>query len=109
MGSGITMRRAPHEWPACWLRATFPVVLGLGGLAGCALLTEVATPELGPSLDSVRQEVAQLADRNGAAGRLVPRGWRTGSGPAMPSSCSSMPPLRSSASGCRCWRKTRPS
>jgi hypothetical protein len=60
MRSGITGRRAPHEWPACWLRATFPVVLGLGGLAGCALLTEVAPPELGQSLDGVRQEVAQL-------------------------------------------------
>jgi len=36
------------------------VVLGLGGLAGCALPTEVATPKLGQSLDNVRQEVAQL-------------------------------------------------
>ena len=70
MGSGITMRRAPHEWPACWLRATFPVVLGLGGLAGCALLTEVATPELGPSLDSVRQEVAQLRTETAQLGAL---------------------------------------
>ena len=60
MRSGITRRRAPHEWPARWLRATFPVVLGLGGLAGCALPTEVATPKLGQSLDNVRQEVAQL-------------------------------------------------
>jgi hypothetical protein len=70
MRSGITGRRAPHEWPACWLRATFPVVLGLGGLAGCALLTEVATPELGQSLDGVRQEVAQLRAEMAQLGAL---------------------------------------
>ena len=60
MGAGIIRRRAPHEWPASWLRATLLVVLGLGGLAGCAPLPEVAPPELGRSLDGVRQEVAQL-------------------------------------------------
>ena len=59
MRSGITRRRAPHEWPARWLRATFPVVLGLGGLAGCPAYGG-SHPKLGQSLDNVRQEVAQL-------------------------------------------------
>jgi len=39
---------------------TLLVGLGLGGLAGCATLMDGTTPELGQSLDSVRQEVAQL-------------------------------------------------
>jgi hypothetical protein len=39
---------------------TLLVWLGLGGLAGCAPLTGVATPELGQSPDGVRQEVGQL-------------------------------------------------
>jgi hypothetical protein len=39
---------------------TLLIVLGLGGLAGCAPLTEVSTPEFGQSLDGVRQEVGQL-------------------------------------------------
>jgi hypothetical protein len=34
--------------------------LGLGGLAGCATLMDGTTPELGQSVDGVRQEVAQL-------------------------------------------------
>lgn len=60
MRSWITRPRAPHEWPARWLRMTLLVGLGLGGLAGCATLMDGTTPELGQSLDSVRQEVAQL-------------------------------------------------
>jgi hypothetical protein len=70
MGSGITRQRAPHAWPACGLRATFLVVLGLGGLAGCAPLTEVATHERGQSLDGVRQEVAQLRTETAQLGAL---------------------------------------
>jgi hypothetical protein len=79
MGAGIIRRRAPHEWPASWLRATLLVVLGLGGLAGCAPLPEVAPPELGRSLDGVRQEVAQLRAETaqlGAALRQVEDGLR---------------------------------
>jgi len=60
MRSWITRPRAPHEWPARWLRMTLLVGLGLGGLAGCATLMDGTTPELGQSLDGVRQEVAQL-------------------------------------------------
>jgi hypothetical protein len=60
MRSWITRPRAPHEWPARWLRMTLLVGLGLGGLAGCARLMDGTTPELGQSLDGVRQEVAQL-------------------------------------------------
>src|SRR4029434_3786379 len=56
----ITRPRAAHEWPARGLRMTLLVGLGLGGLAGCAMLTDGTTPELGQSLDGVRQEVAQL-------------------------------------------------
>jgi hypothetical protein len=60
MRSWITRPRVPHEWPARWLRMTLLVGLGLGGLAGCATLMDGTTPELGQSLDGVRQEVAQL-------------------------------------------------
>jgi hypothetical protein len=60
MGSWITRRRAPHDRPTSWFRVPLLVWLGLVGLAGCAPLTDVATPELGQSLDSVRQEVGQL-------------------------------------------------
>ena len=60
MRSWLTRQRAPHEWPARWLRMTLLMGLSLGGLAGCATLMDGTTPELGQSLDSVRQEVAQL-------------------------------------------------
>ena len=60
MGSWITRQQAPHTRPARGLRVTLLIVLGLGGLAGCAPLTEVSTPEFGQSLDGVRQEVGQL-------------------------------------------------
>jgi hypothetical protein len=60
MRSWITRPRVPHEWPARWLRMTLLVGLGLGGLAGCATLMDGTTPELGQSLDGVRQEVTQL-------------------------------------------------
>jgi hypothetical protein len=60
MRSWITRPRAPHEWPARWLRMTLLAGLGLGGLAGCATLMDGTTPEFGQSLDGVRQEVAQL-------------------------------------------------
>ena len=60
MRSWLTRQRAPHEWPARWLRTTLLVGLSLGGLAGCATLMDGTTPELGQSLDGVRQEVAQL-------------------------------------------------
>jgi hypothetical protein len=39
---------------------TLLVWLGLGALAGCLPLTDVATPELGQSPDGVRQELGQL-------------------------------------------------
>lgn len=60
MRSWLTRRRAPREWPARWLRMTLLVGLSLGGLAGCATLMDGTTPELGQSLDGVRQEIAQL-------------------------------------------------
>jgi hypothetical protein len=60
MRSWITGRRAPHARPARGRRVTLLIVLGLSGLAGCAALTEVATPELGQSLDGVHQELGQL-------------------------------------------------
>jgi hypothetical protein len=56
----ITGRRAPHARPARGLRVTLLIVLGLSGLAGCAPLTEVGTPDRSQSLDGVPQEVAQL-------------------------------------------------
>ena len=71
MGSGITRRQAPHAWPAWGLRVTFLVVLGLGGLAGCAPLTEVAIPERGQSLDGVRQEVTQLRTETAQLGAVL--------------------------------------
>ena len=60
MRSWLTRRRAPREWLARWLRMTLLVGLSLGGLAGCATLMDGTTPELGQSLDGVRQEIAQL-------------------------------------------------
>ena len=60
MRSWLTRLRAPREWPARWLRMTLLVGLSLGGLAGCATLMDGTTPELGQSLDGVRQEIAQL-------------------------------------------------
>jgi hypothetical protein len=60
MRSWLTRQRAPREWPARWLRMTLLVGLGLGGLAGCATLMDGTTPELGQSLDGLRQEIAQL-------------------------------------------------
>jgi hypothetical protein len=57
MRSWITRERATHEWPARWFRMILLVWLGL---AGCAPLTDMATPELGQSLDGVRREVGQL-------------------------------------------------
>jgi hypothetical protein len=60
MRSWITRPRAPHEWPARWLRMTLLVGLSLGGLAGCTTRMEGTPTELGQSLDGVRQEIAQL-------------------------------------------------
>lgn len=60
MGSWITRQRSLQERHTRRLRVTLLVMLCLGGLAGCATLADMATPELGQSLDSVRQEVAQL-------------------------------------------------
>jgi hypothetical protein len=60
MGSWITRRRVPRVRPARGLRITLLIVLGLGGLAGCAPLADVAPPELGRSPDGMRQEVGQL-------------------------------------------------
>jgi hypothetical protein len=60
MGAWITRRRAPHARSARWLRVALLMGLGLGRLAGCTPLTDVASPELGRSLDDMRQEVAQV-------------------------------------------------
>lgn len=71
MRSWITGRRAPHVRHARGPRVTCLIVLGLSGLAGCAPLTEVATPERGPSLDGVRQEVAQLRTETAQLGTVL--------------------------------------
>jgi hypothetical protein len=60
MGSWLTGQQSPHERSVRWLRATLVVGLWLSGLAGCATLTDGTIPELGRSLDGVRQEVGQL-------------------------------------------------
>ena len=60
MGSWITRQRWPHERHARRLGATLLVVMCLGGLAGCAMPTDMTTPELSRPLDGVRQEVGQL-------------------------------------------------
>ena len=54
------MQRCHHGRHAGWLRAALLVAVCLGGLAGCATLTDVAAPTPGKQLDGVREEMGDL-------------------------------------------------
>jgi hypothetical protein len=54
------MPRWHHGPHAGWLCAALLVMVYLGGLAGCAMLTDVATPAPGRSLDGGRAEMEDL-------------------------------------------------